>query len=99
MQSMMTRTLMLGCVILFAPCAMLGQVDESACVIPFEFEGGQPGENPPGDTLIRGGKFKPTTGIMRVLVVYIRYPDDVTPGPYWPDTNVLPAWAETRSRL
>jgi len=95
MQSMMTRTLMLGCVILFAPCAMLGQVDESACVIPFEFEGGQPGENPPGDTLIRGGKFKPTTGIMRVLVVYIRYPDDVTPGPYWPDTNVLPAWAET----
>jgi len=45
-------------------------------------------------TIQYGGKFITSTGVLRVLVVYIRFARDNETSPRWPDPNVLPEWAQ-----
>ncbi len=45
--------------------------------------------------LQRGGMLKTASGYIRVLVVFVRFVDDVTNTTYWPDYTVLPGWAST----
>ncbi|MFZ2325048.1 MAG: T9SS type A sorting domain-containing protein [Ignavibacteriaceae bacterium] len=50
---------------------------------------------PNPNTLIRGGQEKTASGTLRILVVFVRYKDDVENTATWPDYNVLPTWAQT----
>src|SRR3972149_6924018 len=40
-----------------------------------------------------GGREITNQGILRVLVVFVRFKDDLTNTTTWPDYNVLPSWA------
>ena len=42
-----------------------------------------------------GGREITNQGILRVLVIFVRFKDDYTNTPSWPDYNVLPSWAES----
>jgi len=45
------------------------------------------------NVLLRGGKMKTTVGTLRVMVIFVRFADDVETTSYWPDVNTLPTWA------
>jgi len=44
-------------------------------------------------TLVRGGRRKTSIGVLKVLVVFVRFPDDEAVSPSWPDPEILPDWA------
>src|SRR5437870_2621758 len=50
---------------------------------------------PSSPTLLRGGKYKTANGTVRVMVIFVRFADDVLPGPNWPDYQTLPQWVST----
>ncbi len=43
--------------------------------------------------IIQGGKKKTASGILRVLVIFVRFKDDNTNTASWPNYQVLPNWA------
>lgn len=47
----------------------------------------------PGQQISIGGRWKSSTGILRVLVVFIRFNGDNETNTRWPDANVMPGWA------
>ncbi len=55
----------------------------------------QNGSLPSTTAVLRGGREITTQGTLRVLVVFVRFKDDVLNTPTWPDYNVLPTWAST----
>ncbi|MFZ1517536.1 MAG: T9SS type A sorting domain-containing protein [Ignavibacteriaceae bacterium] len=50
---------------------------------------------PETDQMSRGGQEKTASGILRILVIFVRYKDDTLNTPTWPDYTVLPSWAQT----
>jgi len=42
----------------------------------------------------RGGQEKTATGTLRILVIFVRYKDDVENTSIWPDYTILPDWAK-----
>lgn len=42
-----------------------------------------------------GGQEKTASGTLRVLVIFVRYKDDIENTPTWQNYNVLPTWAQT----
>ncbi len=52
-----------------------------------------PPQGPPGPTITIGGIYKPSIGILKVLVVFIRFNGDNETDSRWPDANVMPDWA------
>ncbi len=55
----------------------------------------QNGTLPSATAVMRGGREITTQGTLRVLVVFVRFKDDVANTATWPDYNVLPSWAST----
>lgn len=48
---------------------------------------------PPSPTIRIGGRLKPSTGVLRVLVVFIRFNGDNETNSRWPNPSVMPDWA------
>lgn len=45
------------------------------------------------EQIIIGGRYRTSTGVLRVLVVFVRFKGDNETTSAWPDTNALPYWA------
>ncbi len=52
------------------------------------------GTLPSSTELLRGGREITANGELRVLVVFVRFKDDIENTTYWPDYTVLPDWAQ-----
>lgn len=50
---------------------------------------------PETNTISLGGQEKTASGVLRVLVIFVRYLDDTENTTTWPDYTVLPTWAQT----
>lgn len=50
---------------------------------------------PETNTISLGGQEKTSSGMLRVLIIFVRYKDDTTNTTTWQDYNVLPTWAQT----
>jgi len=56
----------------------------------------QSGNLPSQTSIMRGGREITNQGTLRVLVIFVRFPDDVyNNAAYWPDYNTLPGWASS----
>jgi M6 family metalloprotease-like protein len=73
----------------------LAQVDDYTCGTTPALD--QPGTLPSAmvGTITRGGREITNQGTLRVLVVYVRFADDVLNTADWPNYAVLPSWAQT----
>lgn len=71
------------------------QVDDFTCGTTPALD--QSGTLPAGmvGTVTRGGREITNQGTLRVLVVYVRFADDVLNTADWPNYAVLPTWAQT----
>jgi len=50
---------------------------------------------PETNLMPRGGQEKTASGILKILVIFVRYKDDTENTASWPNFNTLPSWAQT----
>ncbi|MCI0706697.1 MAG: T9SS type A sorting domain-containing protein [Ignavibacteriae bacterium] len=53
------------------------------------------GTLPSTTTVLKGGKEITNQGVLKVLVIFVRFADDTQNTSTWPDYTVLPSWATT----
>jgi M6 family metalloprotease-like protein len=51
------------------------------------------GETKAAEQVPIGGRYRTSSGVLRLLVVFVRFKDDNETTSSWPDTNALPYWA------
>lgn len=88
----MKKNNLLHVLLLAAACLFLGlqgafaQFPQDCGMVGFPPENANP-------TIRYGGRHITSTGILRVLVVWVRFADDNVPSSTWPNPTVLPQWA------